>query len=89
MLVTRVIPIAGWPVKGGLEPLYTGVIVGQWTYVRGRKGRGEHQARPPPPYDLYNVFHDPRFKQVRKQLRGLWEQTRDCAGATCPQTFMK
>ncbi len=85
----RVIPIAGWPVKGGLEPLYTGVIVGQWTYVRGRKGRGELYDRAADPYELYNVFHDPRFKQVRKQLRGLWEQTRDCAGATCPQTFMK
>ena len=24
-----------------------------------------------------------------KQLRDLWQETQDCAGATCPRTFMK
>ena len=26
---------------------------------------------------------------LRKQLRDLWQETQDCAGATCPRTFMK
>lgn len=85
----RVVPIAGWPVKGGLEPLYTGVIVGPWTYVRGRKGRGEMYYTKNDPFQLSNLYRDPRYRAMRKELRGLWLETRDCAGATCPRTFMK
>lgn len=85
----RVVPISGWPVKGGLKPLYTGVIVGPWTYVRGRKGRGELYYTKNDQYQLYNLYGDPRYKAVRKQLRDLWQETQDCAGATCPRTFMK
>lgn len=85
----RVVPIAGWPVKGGLDPLYTGVIVGPWTYVRGRKGRGELYYAKNDPYQLSNLFRDPRYKAMRQQLHDLWLETKDCAGATCPRTFMK
>lgn len=85
----RVVPISGWPVKGGLTPLYTGVAVGPWTYVRGKKGRGEMYYRTDDPYQLYNLYGDPRYKAQRQELKQLWLQTRDCAGATCPQTFMK
>jgi len=85
----RVIPIGGWPVKGGLDPLYTGVIVGPWTYVRGRKGRGEMYYTRNDPFQLYNLYRDPRYKQARQELRRLWLESRDCAGATCPRTFMR
>ena len=85
----RVIPIAGWPVHGGLTPLYTGVMVGPWTYVRGKRGGGEMYYDKSDPYQLYNIYSDPRFKSQRKELRRLWLQTRDCAGPTCPKTFMR
>jgi len=85
----RVIPIAGWPVHGGLTPLYTGVMVGPWTYVRGKRGGGEMYYDRSDPYQLYNLYSDPRFASQRKELRKLWLQARDCAGSSCPRTFMK
>ncbi len=85
----RVIPVAGWPVHGGLTPLYTGVMVGPWTYVRGSKGRGEMYYSKSDPYQIYNIYYDPRFKAQRQELHKLWLETRACAGPSCPKTFMR
>ena len=53
----RVVPIEGYPVQGGTTPLYTGVVVGPWTYVENKRGtrgallpqRRPLAARQPPP----------------------------------------
>ncbi len=85
----RVVPLSGYPVKGGLEPLYTGVSVGEWTYVRGRRGRGEMYNSRTDPHQLSNLYRDPRFTEQRKQLRKLWKESRECVGAACPKEFME
>jgi len=83
----RVVPVSGYPVKGGLTPLYTGVVVGPWTYVVGRRGRAELYYRSVDPHQLYNLARDPRYAEQRKELRRLTRDTRDCAGAACPRDF--
>ncbi|MFC7493823.1 MULTISPECIES: sulfatase [unclassified Nocardioides] len=83
----RVVPIAGWPVKGGLTPLYTGVVVGPWTYVEGRRGQPELYYRTVDPYQLDNLATDRRYRGKLKELRAISRQARDCAGSTCPTEF--
>ncbi len=83
----RVVPVAGYPVKGGLTPLYSGVVVGPWTYVEGRAGRAELYYREVDPHELYNLARDPRYKQQRKELRRLANDVRDCVGTACPSDF--
>src|SRR6476469_1226558 len=76
----RVVPIEGYPVRGGTTPIYTGVIVGPWTYVENRRGRAELYYRKVDPWQLNNLRRDPRYHQQYKQLRKLTHEYRDCAG---------
>lgn len=85
----RVVPIEGYPVKGGTTPIYTGVIVGPWTYVENRRGRAELYYRKVDPWQLNNLRRDPRYHQQYKQLRKLTHEYRDCAGTQCPSDFYR
>jgi arylsulfatase A-like enzyme len=85
----RVVPIAGWPVKGGRTPLYTGVVVGPWTYVEGRRGQPELYYRSIDPYQLDNLATDPRYRPKVRELRTISHQYRDCAASTCPTEFYR
>lgn len=85
----RVVPIEGYPVRGGTTPIYTGVIVGPWTYVENRRGRAELYYRKVDPWQLNNLRRDPRYHQQYKQLRKLTHEYRDCAGTQCPSDFYR
>ena len=85
----RVVPISGWPLRGGTKPLYTGVVVGPWTYVDGRRGRSELYYRTVDPYELDNLARDPRYRAKLLELRRLSRQTATCAGSTCPREFYR
>jgi arylsulfatase A-like enzyme len=85
----RVVPIEGYPVKGGLTPLYTGVVAGPWTFVEGKGGRGELYLRTVDPWQDSNLIRDPRFHDQKRKLRRLTQRYADCAGATCPTDFYR
>lgn len=62
---------------------YIGLRTAQYSYVRYANGATEL-------YDLANDANqmtsrhdDPAYQTVQSQLRGLWDQYRDCAGAQC------
>lgn len=84
---TRVIPIEGYPVSGGTKPLYTGVLVGPWTYVENSAGRGEAYYRKVDPWQNHSVRRDPRYRAHVRELAALTERYADCAGDTCPRDF--
>lgn len=86
----RVIPIEAYPVKGGKKPRYVGVTVGPWTYVHGRRqGSAELYNRDIDPFQLTNVARDPRFQDLKNELRALSNDYRDCAGKSCPTEFYR
>ena len=85
----RVVPIEGYPVQGGTTPLYTGVVVGPWTYVENKRGRAELYYRNVDPWQLDNLRRDPRYHQQYKQLRDLTRKYADCAGSECPSDFYR
>ncbi len=84
---TRVIPIEGYRVSGGLKPLYYGVWAGPWTYVRTPGRREELYNRDLDPYELSSVADDPRFATQLGELRRLAKEQHTCAGVTCAQEF--
>jgi arylsulfatase A-like enzyme len=84
---TRVIPIEGYPVSGGTKPLYTGVLVGPWTYVENSAGRGEAYYRKVDPWQNHSVRRDPRYRAQVRELAALTQRYSDCAGETCPRDF--
>jgi len=85
----RVIPIMGWRVHnyGGGPPVYAGVRVGPWTYVRYHSGGEEMYDRATDPYELYNLAVDPRYRTQLAELRQLTHRYEHCAGSTCPKDF--
>jgi arylsulfatase A-like enzyme len=89
----RPVPIEGYPVKGGLTPLYTGIIDGPWTWVQGRSGRGELYRRTVDPYQNHNLVKDPRYQEQKRKLRKMTARYRDCAGTSggtaCPTDFYR
>ena len=85
----RVVPIEAYPVAGGRRPLYTGVVVGPWTYVRARGGRTEVYYRRVDPFQEHNVRHDPRYAGQVRRLARLADRYADCAGETCPREFYR
>ena len=86
---TRVVPLEAYPVGGGRTPLYTGVAVGPWTYVRGANGREEVYYRTVDPYQLTNLRRDPRYVRYARALRRLSDVVAGCAGAACPSEFTR
>jgi arylsulfatase A-like enzyme len=89
----RPVPIEGYPVKGGLRPLYTGIIDGPWTWVQGRAGRGELYRLTVDPYQNHNLVKDPRYQEQKRKLRELSRRYRDCSGTSggtaCPTDFYR
>jgi arylsulfatase A-like enzyme len=85
----RPVPIEGYPVKGGLTPLYTGVIDGPWTWVQGRAGRGELYRLSVDPYQDHNLAKDPRYQGQKRKLREMTKHYADCSGSTCPTDFYR
>ncbi len=85
----RVIPIEAYPVKGGRRPLYTGVIIGNWTYAKGRRKYPEMYNRALDPYENSNLARDPRFQRDQVALGELRRQVFDCSGAECPTDFYR
>ncbi|WP_426244884.1 sulfatase family protein [Nocardioides sp. LHG3406-4] len=84
---TRVVPIEGYRVKGGLTPLYYGVWAGPWTYVRTPARREELYNRDLDPWQLSSVAADPRFATQLRELRRLAKEQHTCAGETCAKEF--
>jgi len=84
-----VVPIEGYPVQGGTTPLYTGVVVGPWTYVQNKAGRAELYDRTVDPWQLNNLRKDPRYRPQLKELRKLTRKYADCAGHQCPSDFYR
>jgi hypothetical protein len=85
----RVVPVEGYPVKGGLTALYTGVVAGPWTFVEGRGGRGELYRRTVDPWENHNLIRDPRYQHQKRRLRQLTHRYAACAGTTCPTDFYR
>jgi arylsulfatase A-like enzyme len=85
----RPVPVEGYPVKGGLTPLYTGIIDGPWTWVQGRAGRGELYRRTVDPYQDHNLAKDPRYQDQKRRLREMTKRYADCSGSTCPTDFYR
>ncbi|WP_157417762.1 sulfatase family protein [Nocardioides sp. Iso805N] len=83
----RVVPIEGWPVTNGNRRLYSGVRVGDYTYVRLRHGHEELYDRSSDPYELRNLARSSAARTVLEQLRALDARYRDCRGSTCPKQF--
>lgn len=84
----RVVPIIAWHVKDGAKPpLYSGVRVGTWTYVRYHDGGEELYDRSIDPWELDNLASVPQFAPQLQQLRGLAERYVWCKGDTCPRRF--
>ena len=86
---TRVVPIEGYPVRGGTKPLYTGVVVGPWTYVKGRGGRAEVYYRKVDPWQNSNLKRDPRYRSQTRDLAEIARKYVDCAGDECPHDFYR
>ena len=85
----RPVPVEGYPVKGGLTPLYAGIIDGPWTWVQGRAGRGELYRRTVDPYQNHNLAKDPRYQDQKRRLREMTKRYADCSGSTCPTDFYR
>lgn len=84
----RVVPIIAWPVKDGARPpLYSGVRVGTWTYVRYHAGGEELYDRSIDPWELDNLADVSRFAPQLHQLRRLAHRFVWCQGDTCPRRF--
>ena len=86
---TRVVPIEAYPVQGGRTRLYSGLIVGPWTYVISPGGREELYYRKVDPWQINNLRRDARFRSQLKVLRQLNDQYADCAASTCPSEFYR
>lgn len=84
----RIIPIAAWGPNDGTRAKYTGVTVGEWTYVRRGK-KEEAYDRAVDPYELNNVAHDPRYRSEVARLRRLTRRYADCAAETCSHAFYR
>jgi hypothetical protein len=88
--LVRVVPIVAWPVdNGGRRPLYTGVRVGTWTYVRYGKGGEEMYDRSIDPWEVTNLARVPAFHRQLVQLRRLSAHYRHCRGSSCPHQFYR
>lgn len=88
--LVRVVPIVAWPVdNGGAKPLYTGVRVGTWTYVRYGKGGEEMYDRSIDPWEVTNLARVPAFHRQLVQLRRLSVHYRHCRGGSCPHRFYR
>ena len=85
----RVVPIEAYPVHGGTTPLYTGVRVGEWTYIRTRNGREELFNRDVDPHELRSLAGRKKYADDLLRLRALNVTYKDCVGDTCPKDFVK
>ncbi|MGN6251134.1 MAG: sulfatase family protein [Marmoricola sp.] len=86
--LVRVVPIIAWPVNNGNRPpLYTGVRVGTWTYVRYRKGGQELYDRSVDPWEVTNLARIPRYRTQLTQMRNLTAKYTWCKGQSCPHTY--
>jgi len=87
---TRVVPIEAYQVNAtSRAPLYTGVRVGPWTYVRYRRGGEEVYDHTTDRYELRNLAKVARYRPQVNELRRLTRTYRDCEGATCPQSLYR
>ncbi|MFC7495112.1 MULTISPECIES: sulfatase [unclassified Nocardioides] len=82
----RVVPIEGYEVSGSRR-IYWGVRVGDWTYVRYRKGGAELYNRTSDQDEVYNLARVKEYAPVRKALASLAMRYRGCAGESCPKEF--
>jgi arylsulfatase A-like enzyme len=85
----RPVPIEGYPVNGGRNPLYTGIIDGPWTWVQGRAGRGELYRLTVDRWQNHNLVKDPRYRDQKRKLRRMAHRYIHCAGSTCPRDFYR
>lgn len=77
----RAVPTAAWAPKGSQRPMFRGVRVGErWNYVRMRSGAEELYDWARDPYELSNVATDPRYAEVRNELRDLTTELASCSG---------
>ncbi|HEU4566760.1 MAG TPA: arylsulfatase, partial [Marmoricola sp.] len=72
---------------GARPPLYSGVRVGTWTYVRYHAGDEELYDRSIDPWELHNLAEVPRFAPQLHQLRRLADRFVWCRGDSCPRRF--
>jgi arylsulfatase A-like enzyme len=86
---SRVVPLEAYPVRGGRTPLYVGVRVGSWTYVRWRTGAEEMYDHSVDPYELQNVAKARAYRSERRELRALTVRYADCRGRSCPKDFYR
>jgi arylsulfatase A-like enzyme len=86
----RPIPVEAYPVHGGTQPIYTGIREGPWTYVHWHRHGGfeEMYDRQTDPAEMHNLALDPAYRAQLRHFRRLDRRYRDCAGATCPKTFV-
>ncbi len=86
---TRVVPLEAYPVRGGSTPLYVGVRVGSWTYIRWLNGAEEMYDRSADPYELENLARVRAHRSERRELRALTVRYVDCRGRSCPKDFYR
>ncbi|HMQ25665.1 MAG TPA: DUF4976 domain-containing protein, partial [Acidimicrobiales bacterium] len=64
-------------------PHWDGVRVPGFTYVEYEQGGRELYDLEADPYQLENVYGDPAYAEVQRELAGLLVALRGCSGETC------
>ena len=61
----------------------SGIRTGRWKYTRYADGSAELYDLLEDPNELTNVYWEPAFDTVRRQLEGAWLRTRSCKARAC------
>ena len=73
----------------GHDPAFTdvrttiGLRVSRYSYTRFRNGGGELYDIVDDPRQDHNVYRDPAYAAIRRELDRIWPRLKDCAGAAC------
>jgi arylsulfatase A-like enzyme len=60
-----------------------GIRLGRWKLTEYATGESELYDLQTDPMELQSLSHDPRYASIYAQMRALWLEYKDCAGAAC------
>lgn len=66
-----------------------GIRLGRWKLTEYATGERELYDLEDDPLELQNVAGEPAYAKIREQLRRLWFEYKDCAGAACSAPLPK
>ena len=83
-IVTEAISTSGPSTAAWTGPRTSiGLRTARYSYTRYRNGQVELYDMVADPLQLASVHADPDYRSVRRTLRTVWQQLRDCRGAQC------